>query len=689
MRWLLPLFLLLTQTAGAVSFTIGQVMSAPFASSPVATPAGSTVAWLLNEQGRRNIWVASAPDWKGRKITDFDQDDGQEIGELAWAADGKTLFFARGGDFETGGDPPNPAMKPQRPDQSIWAVRLDGTPPRKLTEGHAPMISPRGDLVAFLRNGQIFTMTAAGESVTNAITQKDSASDLQWSPDGNALAFTSQRKEHSFIGIYNLASKQLRYLDPSVDTDFSPVWSPDGTQIAFVRIAASSRVFDFGPKREGQPWSIRIADAQTGVGHEVFRADEGPGSVFHAIVADHQVFWALDNKLMFPWEKTGWRHLYEVPVDGGKPVELTPGLGEVEQVAESRDRKAIFYSANIDDIDRRHLWILSGSGRTEITRGDGIEWAPTPVADRSALVYLASSYNKPAHAVVQMGNNETKPLAPETVSAEFPAPLLVKPQPVMMTAADGMEIHGQLFLPPGAKNGERHPALVFFHGGSRRQMLLGYNPMGYYSNAYSLNQYLANRGYVVLSVNYRSGTGYGLNFREALHYGATGASEFNDVIGAGLYLKGRSDVDPKRIGVWGGSYGGYLTALALARASDLFAAGVDFHGVHNWNLEFSSFPPGYEAKARDAAEALAFESSPMAYMDTWKSPVLLIQGDDDREVPFIETIRLAEALRRQHVYFEQLIFPNEVHVFLLHRDWVKAYQATADFFSRKLGAGQP
>ena len=125
--------------------------------------------------------------------------------------------------------------------------------------------------------------------------------------------------------------------------------------------------------------------------------------------------------------------------------------------------------------------------------------------------------------------------------------------------------------------------MIFFHGGSRRQMLLGWHYMDYYHNAYGMNQYLASLGYVVLAVNYRSGIGYGLNFREAINYGASGASEFNDVLGAGLYLRTRPDVDPKRIGLWGGSYGGYLTALGLARASDLFAAGVDFHGVHDWS----------------------------------------------------------------------------------------------------------
>src|SRR5712692_7352852 len=116
-------------------------------------------------------------------------------------------------------------------------------------------------------------------------------------------------------------------------------------------------------------------------------------------------------------------------------------------------------------------------------------------------------------------------------------------------------------------------------------MVLAWHYSEYYHNAYALNQYLAGRGYVVLIVNYRSGIGYGVEFREALNYGARGASEFNDVLGAGLYLRSRADVDPRRIGLWGGSYGGYLTALGLARASDLFAAGVDLYGVHDSSTE--------------------------------------------------------------------------------------------------------
>ncbi len=266
---------------------------------------------------------------------------------------------------------------------------------------------------------------------------------------------------------------------------------------------------------------------------------------------------------------------------------------------------------------------------------------------------------------------------------------LVVPQQVIFPGADGMMIHGQLFLPPDLRRrGERRPGVLFFHGGSRRQMLLGWHYRGYYHNAYALNQYLANNGYIVLSVNYRSGIGYGLEFREALNYGARGASEFNDVVGAGLYLQSRDDVDPDRIGLWGGSYGGYLTALGLARASDLFAAGVDIHGVHDWNIVIRNFQQSYNPLENEAGARLAFESSPMASVKDWRSPVLLIHGDDDRNVPFSETVDLVEQLRKYGVDFEQLIFPDEVHGFLLHRNWLAAYRATADFFDSKLKGRQ-
>lgn len=673
--------------AAPASFTLEQVESAPFPSELATAPSGGKVAWVLNEQGARNIWVAEAPDYKGRRLTAYHDDDGQEIAQISWTPDGKSIVFVRGGDFEFIGRPnPNPRSFPQGVEQDVWVIPASGGAPRKLVEGHSPEISPKGDRLVYIKKGEIWIADLKGGKPEQLIHALGQASELRWSPDGAALAFRSKRSDHSFIGVYRFDAKSLLYLDPSVDSDESPVWSRDGRRIAFLRIAATSRAFAFGPVREAEPWSIRIADAASGSGHEVWKANSGVGSAYRAIVSQTQLFWGDDGRLGFAWERDGWLHLYSVGEQGGAATLLTPGDFEVETVSLSADRKSLVFSSNQDDDDRRHLWrvSLAGGPPEALTRGEGVEWSGQETAEGHALVFFKSGARQPAGAAVKIGNAAPRDLAPDAVPADFPAAALVVPQPVILSASDGLRIHAQLFLPPNDSQG-RHPALIFFHGGSRRQMLLGWHYMDYYNNAYGMNQYLASLGYVVLSVNYRSGIGYGMKFREALHYGATGASEFNDVMGAGLYLRGRSDVDPKRIGLWGGSYGGYLTALGLARASDLFAAGVDFHGVHDWNGVIRNFVPAYNPAAQQEAARIAFESSPLASVDTWKSPVLLIHGDDDRNVPFDQTVQLVEALRKRHVEFEELIFPDEIHGFLTHRRWLQAYHAAADFFGRRLG----
>jgi dipeptidyl aminopeptidase/acylaminoacyl peptidase len=395
--------------------------------------------------------------------------------------------------------------------------------------------------------------------------------------------------------------------------------------------------------------------------------------------------WAAGNRLVFASEQDGWQHLYAISADGGTPQLLTPGDCEVEQWTFSPDKSAIVLNSNCEDIDRRHLWRVSVSGGApeRVTAGEGIEWSPAILSDGKTLAYLASDARQPARPFVRPLDAKANPkqLAPESLPADFPASSLVVPQPVIFSSVDHLSIHGQLFLPPGLKPGEKRPAVIFLHGGPIRQMLLGWHYMYYYSNSYAMNQYLASRGYIVLAVNYRSGVGYGRAFREAPGRAGRGATEYQDVVAAGLYLRNRSDVDTRRIGLWGGSYGGLLTAMGLARNSDLFAAGVDIHGVHDWptdNWDGKNISPDLTR--------LAHESSPVTAVDTWRSPVLFIHGDDDRNVYFAQTVDLVARLRKRGVELEQLVFPDEIHDFLLHRDWLAVYRATADFFDRRLKA---
>jgi dipeptidyl aminopeptidase/acylaminoacyl peptidase len=686
-------------TAQEKSFTIEQALSAPFTSELVAAPAKGRLAWQANINGRRNLWVAEpAPDGKGyvsRQVTHYGDDDGQELNTPQWTPDAASIIYVRGNGAQGEGHPvPNPAWFPKGAQQQLFIVSGDGGEPRLLCEGHAPAISPDGKTLGYALKGQLWSIRLddAAAKPQQLLQTRGSVQTLRWSPDGAHLAFVSDRDDHSFIAVYTVASGAVAYLDPSTDLDSNPTWSPDSTHVAFLRIPPDKDSLLFVAHRTGLPWSMRVADIATGEGHELWHAAEGAGSVYHATDSPDQLHWTLGDHIVFPWERDGWLHLYAVPITGGDATPLTPGNFEVEHVSLNTSGQTLVFDSNQDDIDRRHIWRITfttpgfNSATQALTAGDGIETQPV-MTSNGAIAVLRSDARTPIRAAVIEGK-QLVDLAPQAIPADFPAAKFVTPQQVIFPAADGLEIHGQLLVPSGVAPGERRPAMVFFHGGSMRQMLLGWHYMEYYSNSYAMNQYLASLGYIVLSVNYRSGIGYGLNFREALNYGASGASEFNDVMGAGLYLKSRSDVDGARVGSWGGSYGGYLTALALARASNLFAAGVDMHGVHDWNLELPTFSPNYDPREHAETARLALESSPISSVSTWRSPVLLIHGDDDRNVPFEETELLVEALRRQKVEFEELIFPDEIHDFLLRRDWVRAYSASAEFLGRKLGNPQ-
>lgn len=669
-------------TLAAQSVTLEQLLGTPFPTGLTASADGRVVAWVQNARGVRNVWVAEAPAWRGRQLTSYTADDGQDIGSIVLSADGRSVFYVRGGPPNRRGEIPNPTTEPAGAEQLLWRVALGGGEPVRLGPGSQPLLSPAGDRLVFQRRGQVFSMDPRAAEAALLFQVRGGASELAFSPDGAWLAFASNRGDHAFIGVYEFASRRIRWIDPSFDRDRAPAWSPDGRRLAFVRIPAGFDPPLFGPIREARPWSIRVADVAAGTGREIWRAAEGRGSVPRQLVGP-MLIWAGGDRIVFPWEANGWSHLYSVAATGGVPTLLTPGEGEVEYVAVAPGGRDIIYNANIGDIDRRHLFQVAAAGGppTVLTSGRGIEWAPVPV--QGGLAYLRSDARTPAHAVIRLGA-ETRPLAPEPVPAGFPAARLVEPQAVSFTAADGMVIPAQLFLPPDLRPGERRPAVAFFHGGSRRQMLLGWHYLGYYHSTYAVNQYLAARGYVVLSVNFRSGTGYGLEFREALRFGATGASELFDVMGAGTWLRARPDVDGSRIGLWGGSYGGYLTAMGLSRASDLFAAGVDIHGVHDWNLGIQTFRPDYNPLDRPEFARTAFESSPMAWVDRWRSPVLLIHGDDDRNVDFAQSVRLVAALRDRGVEVEQLVFPDDVHDFLTHANWMAAARATVEFFDRRL-----
>jgi dipeptidyl aminopeptidase/acylaminoacyl peptidase len=664
-------------------------MSFAFPSHLIIAPEGDRIAWVFNQEGRRNIWVAEGPDYRARMLTQYNQDDGQELGGLTFNYDGTVIVYVKGGDTNRAGEHPNPTSNPDGVKQQVWAISFEGSNPWLLGSGRNPVTSPVENKVVFLtRSGVRLAAIAKQPKAQMLFLARGRNGSPVFSPDGSKLAFTSSREDHSFIGVYDFSDHAISWISPSVDMDGYPAWSPCGKFIAFIRFPGRAGL-SFG--RGGRPFSLWVADIAKGTAVQVWQCPNNTGG-FSQYYPAETLRWAADGHLVFYSEHEQWMHLYSLMLKDKRILCLTPGEYEVENSFLSKDGKTVIFNSNSGDIDRRHLWAVpvDGGEAKPLTSGTGLEWSPCLTSESNDLVFLCSTAVQPAAPGIIKKNDNTKGLiAPGLLSENFPLKDLVEPEQVVIKAPDGLTVHCQLFLPKGAKNGDKRPAVIFMHGGPIRQMMLGWHMRGYYHNAYAMNQFLANKGYVVLSVNYRAGIGYGYAFRTAPNQGPRGASEYQDIVAAGRYLQNRPDIDPNRVGLWGGSYGGLLTAMGLARNSELFAAGVDLHGVHDWSMRGRRRSGGGWGIQGEDLMSIAYQSSPVADVDFWTSPVLFIHGDDDRNVDFIQTTDLVLRLRKlKKAKIELLIFPDEVHGFLRHKNWIKTYKTATVFFDRHLRSGK-
>jgi dipeptidyl aminopeptidase/acylaminoacyl peptidase len=694
-------FILAAQTAWA-QFNVDQILGFPSPENLVASPLGSTIAWTFNERGVRNIYVADGPAFTARRVTSYTEDDGQELTQLSFSRDGKTIVYVRGGDHGSGrqGDgPPNPAQNPIQPRIQIWLVPAAGGSPKLIADGDNPVIAPDGNRIAFTRDRRIWFAPIDGSTQPQpAFYARGTSEDPAWSPDGKTLAFVSNRGDHSFIGLFTSTTQPVRFIAPSTSRDSMPQWSADGRKIAFLRqpgIGGAPRP-PLSP-RDDAPWKILVADVDSLNVTTAVTSGEAPVDPILQNPGGIGLRWAADDTLLFMSYRDGFPHLYSLhhPGSNSKPLLLTPGSFMVEQMTLTPDRRFVIYNANTGpdrrDIDRRHLYKVSVSAAnpTPLTTGAGIEWSPVVTADGQTIAYFGSGAQKPpAPSVISFSGGNARAVGVERMPADFPTSQLVTPELVSFRASDGIEAHGQLFKPGG--DNTRKPAVVYIHGGGPRQMMLGWHNRWEYANDYGANQYLVSRGFIVLSVDYRLSVGYGQAFQFAENTGPRGASEYRDILAAGRYLQSRPDVDPNRIGVWGASLGGYLTALALGRNSDVFAAGVDIHGVHDRlglnpaQLAHALVGDGLTEADLKQALKVEYESSPIASVSTWKSPVLLIHGDDDRTVDFHQSVDLERRLLAKGVKVESLVLPDDVHDSLLWRHWKISITAMSQFFEKTL-----
>ncbi len=737
----LALMLLVHSPASAQKApTIDQFLSAAFPLDLVAAKKADRLAWIAYERGQRNVYTASAPDFRPVRVTRFLADNGIDLTSLAISDDGGTVVFVRGYTLGREERAANPTSNADGAELAIWAARTSGGAAWRLIEGTNPVLSPDGRWVLFVREGQIYRVPVTQAPRTTAIdrgdkpfiTARGTNTSPRWSPDGTRIVFTSDRVDHSFVGVCDVRTRKITFLAPSVDRDTSPTWSPDGKRIAFIRrpglpfgMQAQAGTGGIGnppgpafvpgaPQGRGrggapgqfapggqrgrgdqpaQPanaaalavpglmraafkggytLSFWVADLATGDAHEFWHA--APDDTTFANI--REIVWANDG-VLFTAEPGEWLRFYRVGLAGGTtvPAAITPDSGLIENASFtslSNDGRTLYYCTNAGDVDRRHIWkVATAGGQPEqMTSGEEIETYPVVLPSGRVGMLTAGARRPLSVGILPAGAGKPRVIFP-ALPKEFPIDAHVAPQNIITKAEDGLEIHNQLFLPRDIEPGEKRPAIIFVHGGPVRQMLLGYHYMHFYHIAYAVNQWLASQGYVVMSVNYRLGIGYGKSFRMAPNGGARGNAEYQDVVAGARYLQSRADVDPKRVAIWGLSYGGLLTAQALARNSDIFVCGVDMAGVH---LYTNVLDP----------QNVAFKSSAISSIDKWTSPVLLFQGDDDRNVAFTQLTGLVQMLRAKGVYHEMVVFPDDVHEPLLHERYLYEFHRMEAFLNKFL-----
>lgn len=667
--------------------TLEQFLSAPFPSHLVAAKNADRIAWTFLKQGELNVWTAAAPDFTPVNLTGFGRNEVFEIPTVRITGDGSLVVYVRGGNPNSKGWVANPTSDPDGVEQAVWAIDIASKKTWKVALGNNPVISPDGKWILLVKGNHIYKVPIGdpGQGEKPAVPKQlfkaqGKNGTPQWSPDGQKIAFVSEREDHNFIGVYDLQRHKITWMSPSVDRDSNPLWSADGKHVIFFR-RPGAEFSDFPTRFEVPDAGIWIADAETGHGREIWQQARDEKPRYHEI---RDLYVSANDRVLFTAEHDNWYHVFSLPFSGGTPVDLTPGECFVETVDISEDGQTLFFSCNLADLHGRHIWKVSTNGGmpVQLTTGATIGTYPAALASGKHIAFLHATAKHPTSvATIPAAGGETKIIASQEIPKDFPMDALIEPELVIVKAEDGLEIPCQLFLPKGIKPGEKRPAVVYTHGGPQRQMLLGWHYMGFYSDAYGINQYFAHNGYVVLSINYRSGIGYGRSFRNCQNCGFRGGAEYQDVVAGAKYLQSRPDVDPERIGKWGLSYGGVLTATALARNSDIFKVGVDMAGVHDW----SQMGRRFSGRIPEGILKTAFKSSAVADVKTWKSPVLFIHGDDDRNVNFNQTTDLVQKLRKKgDVHIELLVYPDEPHVLLVYESRMAAYNSTFDFIHKFL-----
>ncbi len=683
--------------AAESSLTIEQLVDILHPSNPVWSPDARLIVYASERAGVANLYVSDVSRGNTTPMTTFTT-AGQIAGVPFWSSDSRTIYFARNGD--------------------LWQVSADGsglvatwnTPAQESSIAPAP----DGRRVAFVRSvndrrAEIVTRGLSdGQETVIAVHEAPNVGGLMWAPDGTRLAFTAGSKtmRHEQTPEYS-GAKIIYTITERTPAQTFTVPAAGGTP------SEMSVPPGFGGARWLDPATMIVDRQDTDYKKRLIVAAGADGRTRTVFEETDPKFWSIPGQadpgarpspdgrwIAFVSDRDGWDHVYVMPSAGGAPIQITKGKFEAWRPSWSPDSTRIVFDANEPGRPGvRHLGVAtigsdpSRATVTTITRGRGTNswanWSP----DGTRIVYQHTDPHNSADLFVVDAAGSSAPIRiSQSMPAGFDRSAFVEPEFVTYPGPDGQPVPGYLFVPKGLDRSRKHPAIVWIHGDGVNQNYDGWHVQRNYAVYYSFHQYLLQKGYVVFAPDYRGSIGYGRAWRQGV-FMDVGGNDAKDAWMAAHFLKTLGYVDMDRVGVWGLSYGGFFTLIAMVDQPRLYRAGINVAGVADYGMYYQDPYHGAWTTMRigrpDENPKVYAQASPVSRIDRLERPLLTLHGTADVNVPYLHAVKIVdEALKKGKGHLiEFMVYPGEFHYFTREHVLVDAWHRAERFFDKHLRSG--
>lgn len=597
----------------------------------------------------------------------------------------------------------------------LYLVSTSGQePPFRLTRTKTaesnPAFSPDASKLAFTRDGQLFVQDLGNGQLWQVTEIEGEGASLLgwgWSPDGKHFVYTVRTGAGRKLLLPNYSGRVVtaagfpRTLpgDQAIEAKTYVVPSDGGAPVEMEPGPWGDKVYAFATPR----WSpdsrlllravvhpnlkqaaVVVMNAATGQARVV--AEDKDAAWVEPNFAD----WSPDSQqILFTSERDGWEHLYVVSKEGGEARQLTRGAWEIDNdrtfghEPQWAGDSIYFASTEAGTAERQFYRIRAdGSGKQRLSSHEGMNIGIVSEDGRDTAMLMADLQN-PFDLYVA-GRRVTRSPRAEFAAYAWPESRFVS----FPSRGDGKPVAARLLLPPGYRPQDRrqkpHPAVFFIHGSGYATSVL--KQWGAYQELrYAFNCYLANKGYVIVDLDYRGSSGYGRDWRTGV-YLHMGGPDLDDVLGGVDYLRGLGNIDMRRIGIWGSSYGGFMTAMAMFLSPDTFHAGASFSAVDDWENYNAYYTEQRLTKPQENPEAYR-RSSPIHFSSMLKNPFLIVHGIVDNNVMFQDAVQLSEKLIQEGKGFSEIYYPEESHIFVRDETLIDVFRRASEFFERNLAAG--